>query len=613
MRDGAATSASAGASLEPGSSTTDTDASGEPRGAAIGGTAGTTSANTVAAATGDEASKIDAGQEQATVRAFADADKENSLGKLKGQQVRANDGTDLGKVHDFVLDASTGKIAHIVVSSGGVLGVGDKLRLISHDKLERSATANFTAGMTAAEFRRHPEVDEKALKAGNISVDVDSAQAAGSASFILASQLEGKDLKMGETEVGEVEDVHIDFVAGRAMAVVEVEDDFAGNDGEFLVPFSKFEAGAKEWESLPATLTKADFGAQESAGAIASATSEETKPASDALASVTTAPSEASATEQPSAAQSQEASTAVVANSDASETTIDTNSVAAASEPSTPRIVVPIPDRTGDDVTSGSGSSASVAAATQTGQDESFSANEDSDRIASSAAPNASAVPSTTPDRTSSETTDTAAATDRAGVAAGSSVSGSAIAGTTSSTSDLRTPDASDATSPDSRQADRTADAQGTATGSIAATSGVASSSPQLSSEQDPADAPAAATGGATGSFANSDSATGSSPVVQPEAVTSTPLPGVVSAEENLTPTGQTSADQNPASAATASAIRQALDGEPSVARENVQVTTKVVLRGTVQSEEAKRKVEELAREAAGQSEIDNQITVETK
>src|SRR5690606_17875836 len=55
--------------------------------------------------------------------------------------------------------------------------------------------------------------------------------------------------------------------------------------------------------------------------------------------------------------------------------------------------------------------------------------------------------------------------------------------------------------------------------------------------------------------------------------------------DEQLTPTGSTSADQSPASAVTAMSIRQALDNDPSLAKEDVQVTTKIVLRGTVESD----------------------------
>ena len=80
--------------------------------------------------------------------------------------------------------------------------------------------------------------------------------------------------------------------------------------------------------------------------------------------------------------------------------------------------------------------------------------------------------------------------------------------------------------------------------------------------------------------------------------------------DENLTPTGKTSAEQNPATAATAMAIRQALDGDDKVAREDVQVSTKIVLQGTVSSDEAKARIEELARTAAGSAEIENKVTV---
>jgi len=58
-------------------------------------------------------------------------------------------------------------------------------------------------------------------------------------------------------------------------------------------------------------------------------------------------------------------------------------------------------------------------------------------------------------------------------------------------------------------------------------------------------------------------------------------------------------------------AIRQALDSDATLAQENVQVTTKIVLQGTVQSEDAKKRVEELAKQTAGSAQIENQITVQ--
>jgi hypothetical protein len=94
--------------------------------------------------------------------------------------------------------------------------------------------------------------------------------------------------------------------------------------------------------------------------------------------------------------------------------------------------------------------------------------------------------------------------------------------------------------------------------------------------------------------------------------ITTTPSP-LPTDDEQLTPTGRTSAEQGPASAVSAMAIRHALDNDPTLAREDVRVKTKIVLEGTVQSEEAKKRVEDLVKQNASSAEIDNQITVEKK
>jgi sporulation protein YlmC with PRC-barrel domain len=93
------------------------------------------------------------------------------------------------------------------------------------------------------------------------------------------------------------------------------------------------------------------------------------------------------------------------------------------------------------------------------------------------------------------------------------------------------------------------------------------------------------------------------------------------STDENLTPTGQTSADQNPKDAdpallTSARAIRKSLDEDDSLARLDVKVTPgqgKIMLRGKVADEKLKMSVEEKAKAAAQGALIDNQITVETR
>lgn len=50
-----------------------------------------------------------------------------SASTLIGNVVRNRQNEDLGKVEDFMLDLRTGRVAYVVLSFGGFLGVGNKL------------------------------------------------------------------------------------------------------------------------------------------------------------------------------------------------------------------------------------------------------------------------------------------------------------------------------------------------------------------------------------------------------------------------------------------------------------------------------------------------------
>ena len=49
---------------------------------------------------------------------------------LEGDKVYTTDGDDVGKIKDIMLDVRSGRIAYAVLSSGGLLGIGDKLLAI---------------------------------------------------------------------------------------------------------------------------------------------------------------------------------------------------------------------------------------------------------------------------------------------------------------------------------------------------------------------------------------------------------------------------------------------------------------------------------------------------
>ncbi|HEX7647094.1 MAG TPA: PRC-barrel domain-containing protein, partial [Noviherbaspirillum sp.] len=50
--------------------------------------------------------------------------------KLDGDTVYSADDKDVGKVKEIMLDMHSGRIAYVVLSSGGFLGMGDKLLAI---------------------------------------------------------------------------------------------------------------------------------------------------------------------------------------------------------------------------------------------------------------------------------------------------------------------------------------------------------------------------------------------------------------------------------------------------------------------------------------------------
>lgn len=50
-----------------------------------------------------------------------------AVGDLKGTHVRNFSGEDLGKLDDLVADLESGRIAYVIVSVGGFLGIGEKL------------------------------------------------------------------------------------------------------------------------------------------------------------------------------------------------------------------------------------------------------------------------------------------------------------------------------------------------------------------------------------------------------------------------------------------------------------------------------------------------------
>ena len=80
---------------------------------------------------------------------------------LDGNKVLSSDGDDVGKVKDIMLDVRSGRIAYAVLSSGGFLGIGDKLLAIPWHALTLDTERKcFQLAMSSERIKNAPGVDK---------------------------------------------------------------------------------------------------------------------------------------------------------------------------------------------------------------------------------------------------------------------------------------------------------------------------------------------------------------------------------------------------------------------------------------------------------------------
>lgn len=457
-----------------------------------------------------------------SVRVATEDAEDHTDRKLAGQHVRGRASEDLGRVHDFLVDAASGRVEYAVISSGGLGGMGDKLRLLPMSALRRGEKEDeFSLAIDEAQWNQITPLSDEAFKAAEVTVTDDekrrlaghfsgSAQAttgsdsraytaSQTARLLKASDLRGKDVRSGSQEIGSIEGLVVDLQTGTASALFDGKRDFLGTNQKYLVPLSQFTLASKE-APAETSLTRADF----TSGSTVSSTATGTLPVATGTADNTSAASPTTAGTS-------------TANKDAS-----ADSSLAASTQAT--------QSTNAGTIRPSGGANSTTA---TGTNSSTMTRQDSTSLAQSEA------------RTKGETR-----TDK-------NDPGQDVAPSSSSS-----------------------------LGTGAAPSVAGTSTPPRSAT---ADGPGNA----------------SKPASDREAT--------------LSPTGKSSADQNPAGTSdlvsAARAVRKALDDDATLARAGVMVTPengRLILRGSVTAEQ-KSAIEEKAERAAGGQEIDSQMTVGSK
>lgn len=82
---------------------------------------------------------------------------------LDGNAVLSSDGHDVGSLKEIMLDVTSGRVAYAVLSSGGFLGIGDKLLAVPWSALTLDTDNRcFRLAATADQVRNSPGFDKDA-------------------------------------------------------------------------------------------------------------------------------------------------------------------------------------------------------------------------------------------------------------------------------------------------------------------------------------------------------------------------------------------------------------------------------------------------------------------
>lgn len=210
--------------------------------------------------------------------------------KLAGQSVYGANGEKLGTIKDFVVDKHSGRVVYAVVSSGGVLGAGDTLRLVPiHALLSGSSNSGFSVKVSRADWDRSPGLIQEAFGKGIIlvpdehhrmheqlygaapdarsvrhrtadpSLPRDREAELTASPWIRASELRGKDIHAAGREIGEIDDVVIDLQRKTALALVDLEDDVLAGDRRVLMPVTELGLTQPARDGLATSFTREDF------------------------------------------------------------------------------------------------------------------------------------------------------------------------------------------------------------------------------------------------------------------------------------------------------------------------------------------------------------------
>jgi sporulation protein YlmC with PRC-barrel domain len=83
--------------------------------------------------------------------------------KLIGADIKNQQGENLGEIKDLIIDPQNGQIKQVVISAGGVMGLGAKRVAIPWNQMKPAGNGHgFVVAMSQEELRNAPEWEEPA-------------------------------------------------------------------------------------------------------------------------------------------------------------------------------------------------------------------------------------------------------------------------------------------------------------------------------------------------------------------------------------------------------------------------------------------------------------------
>ena len=211
-----------------------------------------------------------------------DADK-FGLRRYDGQKLLNTEGAELGTIKDFIVHPASSRVRYVVVSSGGVRGMGNSLRLVPIEAVRHgSRDTRLEVDIMQSAWLQVPPVSDEhyvidrfdisaaqhqimlqsygANRAGAVANSTVPVGSPGEITGLLrASALNRKDVRAGTATVGQIENIIFDVERATAAALIDSSGEFTGTRGKFIVPLSRLTYEKRGQNPIGTTLTRADF------------------------------------------------------------------------------------------------------------------------------------------------------------------------------------------------------------------------------------------------------------------------------------------------------------------------------------------------------------------